>query len=299
MKIYLYPYVFCQFVPIPEEHLTRSRCKSDPIMAGVSPPERALYNQKIILLFPTVPVILSSNKQTNSLGWRRDTQHTDSWKNTRVLHCRHDCAHRTRVWIRLFSLFPHTLSPTHTGTKYTVRTHRTGHTIRVPLPAALSACYSVLYHGGVGALSRWLRPLPVHYRHRHTIWALCSGAPAKWASVKIERAQMDREPCHISLCTSRLWNDKMARICNKASGGHRPDGHWCQLSYVNSDLIFLSLIFSHTVNYQGVISLPFFCLCTSLSLLLCLSILPFLYLWAIQWSGRLCLQFKERRRKLW
>lgn len=49
---------------------------------------------------------------------------------------------------------------------------------------------------------------------------------------------MDRVPCHISLCASRLWNDKMARICNKASSRHRPDGPWCRLSYVNSDLSF-------------------------------------------------------------
>lgn len=100
MKIHLYPYVYSRFVPISGEHLTRSRCKNDPVMAGVSPPERALYNQKIILLFPTAPVILSSNKQPWEAS--RHINNSDSWKNTRVLHCRHDCAHRTRVWIRHF-----------------------------------------------------------------------------------------------------------------------------------------------------------------------------------------------------
>lgn len=63
MKMDLYPYVYSQLKPFSEEHLTRSRCKSDPVMAWVSPPERVLHNQKIILLFPTAPVILSSNKK--------------------------------------------------------------------------------------------------------------------------------------------------------------------------------------------------------------------------------------------
>lgn len=155
-----------------------------------------------------------------------------------MLHCRHDCAHRTRVWIRHF--FPtHSHPPTQVQNTCREHTHteRATQSVLPPL-AALAAGYSVLYHGGVGELSRWLRPLPVHYRHWHTIWALCSGAPVKWALVKIERAQMDREPCHISVCASRLWIDKMARICNKASSGHCPDGRRCQHSYVNSDLIF-------------------------------------------------------------
>lgn len=202
VKIDLYPYVYSQFVPLSGEHLTRSRCKSDPAMAGVS----ALYNQKIILLLPMVSVILSSNK--TALGGVETTQYKQYWllkkKKILVLHCRHDCAHRTRVWIRLF--FPkHSHPPTqvqntqseHTHThKYTKNGPHNPHCLR---QAALSGCYSMLYHGSVGALSRWLRPSLVHYRHRHTIWALCSGAPAKWALVKIERAQMDREPCHISL----------------------------------------------------------------------------------------------------
>lgn len=120
--------------------------------------------------------------------------------------------------------------------------------------------------------------------------------------MKIERAQMDREPCHISLCASRLRNDKMARICNKASSGHRPDGRWCQLSYVNSDLIFLSLIFSHTVNYQGIVSLSFFAFVLLSLPPPPLSVSPFLYLRAVQFwewegEGRLCRQFKERRRE--
>lgn len=163
-----------------------------------------------------------------------------------MLQCRHDCAHRTRVWIRHF--FPHTLSHPPTQVQNTwwehTRAERATQSALPPL-AALSASYAVLYHGGVGELSRWLRPLPVHYRHWHTIWALCSGAPVKWALVKIEHAQMDREPCHVGVCASSLRIDKMARISNKAGSGHCPDGRWCQLSYVNSDLIFVSHIFPH------------------------------------------------------
>lgn len=155
----------------------------------------------------------------------------------------------------------------------------------LPPLAALSASYSVLYHGGVGELSRWLRPLPVHYRHWHTIWALCSGAPVKWALVKIERAQMDREPCHISVCASRLWIDKMVRICNKASSGQRPDGRWCQLSYVNSDLIFC-LSFFPTLLTSRASSLSSFCLCTYLTPLLPLCPLSPSYSILLPSSGR-------------
>lgn len=98
---------------------------------------------------------------------------------------------------------------------------------------------------------------------------------------------MDREPCHISLCASHLWNDKMARICNKASSGHRPDGRQCQLSYVNSDLIFcLSFFPTLLTTRASSLSLSFLCLCAFLSLPHCLSVLPFLYLQAIQFLYR-------------
>lgn len=87
--------------------------------------EHYTYNQKIILLFPTAPVILSSNKQTNSLGRRGDTQHKQYW-----LLKKHPSA-ALQTWLRTqdksvdktFFFFPHTLSPAHTGTKYTARTH--------------------------------------------------------------------------------------------------------------------------------------------------------------------------------
>lgn len=75
----------------------------------------------------------------------------------------------------------------------------------------------------------------------------------------------------------------MARICNKASSGHRPDGHWCQLSYVNSDLIFC-LSFFPTLLTTRASSLSLFCHCSSLSppLYLCST----LYLQAIQFLYR-------------
>lgn len=120
VKIDLYPYVYSRFVPISGEHLTRSRCKSDPVMAGVS----ALYNQKIILLLPMASVILSSNK--TALGGVETTQYKQYWllkkKKILVLHCRHDCAHRTRVWIRLF--FPkHSHPPTQVQNTQSEHTH--------------------------------------------------------------------------------------------------------------------------------------------------------------------------------
>lgn len=53
----------CNFLPILWERYTKSRINKEPIMSRVSPLERELYHQKIILLFPMAPVILSSNKQ--------------------------------------------------------------------------------------------------------------------------------------------------------------------------------------------------------------------------------------------
>lgn len=127
------------------EHLTGSRCKSDPIMTGVSPPERALYNQKMILLFPAASVIRSSNKQANSLGRHWDEQHEQyRLLNTLVLHCRHDYAHRTRVWMRLPPTPPHALSPAHIASKYTVGTH-TGWATESELPASAGSLASLLF----------------------------------------------------------------------------------------------------------------------------------------------------------
>lgn len=85
--------------------------------------------RKMILLFPAASVIRSSNKQANSLGRHRDEQHEQyRLLNTRVLHCRHDCAHRTRVWMRLPP--PWALTRPHWYKIHSGNTHRMGHRIR-------------------------------------------------------------------------------------------------------------------------------------------------------------------------
>lgn len=96
--------------------LAGSRCTSAPIMTGVPPPERALYNQKIILLFPVAALILSSSKQPWEV-WRRTTGTIPTpANNTQVLQCRHDY---TRDKAFLFSLSSSHAPPVaHTSGKY-------------------------------------------------------------------------------------------------------------------------------------------------------------------------------------
>lgn len=104
------------FICLHPERLRGSRCKSATIMTGVSPPERALYNQKIILLFPVAPLILSSSKQPWEV-WRRTTETIPTpANNTQMLQCRHDY---TQGKAFLFSLSSSHAPPVaHTSGKY-------------------------------------------------------------------------------------------------------------------------------------------------------------------------------------
>lgn len=102
--------------------------------------EHYTYNQKIILLFPTAPVILSSNKQTNSLGRRGDTQHKQYW-----LLKKHPSA-ALQTWLRTqdksvdktFFFSPtHSHPPTQVQNTRREHTQRAGHTIRAASAGSL------------------------------------------------------------------------------------------------------------------------------------------------------------------
>lgn len=163
--------------------------------------QTALYNQKIILLFPVASLILSSSKQPWEV-WRSTTETILTPANTtQVLQCRHDYT-RDKAFLFPFPPHMHLQSPTWVENTWMERAQDGPWDLHsLPLLAALLACFSVLYHVGVGVLSRWLTPLRIHYRHRHTIWVSCSGAPAKTSIIE-NRACPDgwRASSHQPLC---------------------------------------------------------------------------------------------------
>lgn len=121
----------------------------------------------------------------------------------------------------------------------------------------------------------------------------------------MEHAQMDREPRHFSPRVSRLWNDKMVRICNKASDGYGPDGSRCQLSYVNASLLsfsgFYCIFCPQCQLTESHLPFPYV-----ISFSSCYTFSPSLYLLPFsplaqksEGDGRLWQQFKERGRRLW
>lgn len=188
------------YICLDPERLAGSRCTSAPIMTGVPPPERALYNQKIILLFPVAALILSSSKQPWEV-WRRTTGTIPTPANNTQVHA-DMITHGTRHFCFPFPPQMHLQSPTRVENTWKEHLQdRPRNLYSLPLLPALLACFSLLYHAGVGVLSWWLTPLRVHYRHRHTIWVSCSGDPAK-TSIAENRACPDgwRDSSHQPLC---------------------------------------------------------------------------------------------------